>query len=76
MLSRVLDFEEFVLTVADRHLKGVFSGYKLTFEAWNLLESFLPEIIEIEYHGLLLSLFFIFTQRSSCFVTLHFWKGK
>ena len=36
----------------------------------------LPQIIEFNYHALLLLHLFFFAERSSCFVILHFWQSK
>ena len=76
IFSWILNFEEFVLSMSNRHFKSVLSGNQFTLESGDILESILPQIIEFNYHALLLLPLFFFAERSSSFVILHFCQSK
>jgi hypothetical protein len=52
VFGRVLNLEELMLSVGNRHFKAIFSRNKLAFEPRDVFESGLTEVIELDYHAL------------------------
>lgn len=58
LARRVLDFQEFVITVGNWHFKAVLSIDHFAFESCNILEPILSQVIKLYDHAVLLSFLF------------------
>jgi hypothetical protein len=58
----VFDLQELVVSMRNWHLEAVLSVNHLAFESSDVLESILPQIVELDNHSVLLSLLLLWGQ--------------
>ena len=61
LASRVLDFQEFVVTMGNGHFKAVLSIDHLAFEPCDILEPILSQVIKLYDHAVLLGFLFFWS---------------
>jgi hypothetical protein len=62
--------------MSDWHFKTVLSFDHLALEAFDVLESTLTELVELNDHAFHLSLLLLGTETSSGLIVLHLWESK
>ena len=76
LARRVLDFQEFVIAMGNRHFKAVLSVDHFAFESRDILEPILSQVIKLYDHAVLLSFLFFGSKGASHLILGKLWEGK